>query len=216
MKAVPGFPTHAPSHRHNGACTISVRYGAYLRTIPPANRFGDYVHCTARVVNIFFKRLLSMPLFTCRVALDKGEMGNGMSLGDFPEAKGPISQLIEALSQQAQGIPVVQHLAPRRTKAGTLDLTASTLFVRDVEKHARICEYARNLNKLIPFRHGQINLGVALQMLLKALHGLHALWRQKTNLTSDDLKRPGLDERIARGINITLLRVPRNHQLSIQ
>lgn len=41
-----------------GHATVSVRYGAYLRAIPPANRFGDYVHCTGRVVNIFFKRLV--------------------------------------------------------------------------------------------------------------------------------------------------------------
>ena len=73
MKADPGFPTHAPLHRHNGACAISVRYGAYLRMIPPANRFGDYVHCTARVVNIFFKRLLSMPFFFfCTAVRDRG------------------------------------------------------------------------------------------------------------------------------------------------
>ena len=106
---------------------------------------------------------------------------------------------------------MVQHLAPRRTKAGTLDLTASTLFVRDIEKHAKICEYARSLNKLIPFRHGQINLGVALQMLLKSLHGLHALWRQKTYLTSDDLQRPGLDDSECKGFVCGLLALSQVH-----
>ena len=34
------------------------RFGAYLRVIPPKNRVGDYVHCTGRIVNIIFKRLL--------------------------------------------------------------------------------------------------------------------------------------------------------------
>lgn len=89
---------------------------------------------------------------------------------------------------------MVQHLAPRRTSAGTLDLTASTLFIRDIDKHGKICEYARKLNKLIPYRKTQINLGAALQMMLRALHGLYTLWRQKTPLTPDDLNRPGLDE----------------------
>lgn len=88
---------------------------------------------------------------------------------------------------------MVQHLAPRRTKAGTLDLTSATLFVRDVPKHALICEYARKMNILIPYRQTQINLGVALGMLLRALHGLHALWCQKTQLTPADLKWTGSD-----------------------
>jgi hypothetical protein len=45
------------------------RFGAYLRAIPPSHRVGDYVHCTGRIVNIFFKRLLPMSevyhLFDC-------------------------------------------------------------------------------------------------------------------------------------------------------
>ncbi len=65
LKAIPDFPGHASLHRHTGACAIAVRYGAYLRSIPPSHRFGDYVHCTGRVVNIFFKRLLHMSLFKC-------------------------------------------------------------------------------------------------------------------------------------------------------
>ena len=55
------FPIHASLDRHREGCNTSVRYGAYLRSIPPENRFGDYVHCTGRVVNIFFKRLLAAP-----------------------------------------------------------------------------------------------------------------------------------------------------------
>ena len=34
---------------------------------PPADRFGDYVHCTGRIVNIFFKRLVPISIpFHCR------------------------------------------------------------------------------------------------------------------------------------------------------
>jgi len=88
---------------------------------------------------------------------------------------------------------VVQHLALAKAKAGTLDLTSATLFVRDVPKHALICEYARKMNILIPYRHNQINLGVGLGMLLWVLHGLHALWCQKTQSTPADLKWTGSD-----------------------
>jgi hypothetical protein len=43
-------PTDVESH---------VRYGAFLRGIPPARRVGDYAHAAARVVNAVFKRLLA-------------------------------------------------------------------------------------------------------------------------------------------------------------
>ena len=36
-----------------------VRYGVFLRTIPPARRVGDYCHAAARIVNAIFKRLLA-------------------------------------------------------------------------------------------------------------------------------------------------------------
>lgn len=117
-----------------------------------------------------------------------------ISVGD---GLSPVSEtgLVRALSLEAQGLPVAQHLAPRPTKPGTLDLTASTLFVRSVEQHARICNYARQLNKLVSFRHAQINLGAALEMFLRALHGVHSLWSQKTLLTPTDLNQAGLARR---------------------
>ena len=61
------------------------------------------------------------------------------------------------LALEAHGIPVGQQFAPRQTKAGTLDLTASTLFVGAFEKHAQIVNYARTLNKLVSYRHAQVN-----------------------------------------------------------
>ena len=111
----------------------------------------------------------------------------------FPEARGPIGQMIQALSWEAQGIPAVQHLAPRHTKPGTLDLTAATLMVQAVDKHALICGYATQMKKTVPFRKGHINLAVALEMFFRTLHALHSLWRQKTPLTPADLSQTGLD-----------------------
>ena len=110
----------------------------------------------------------------------------------FPEARGPIGQMIQALSWEAQGIPAVQHLAPRHTKPGTLDLTAATLFVQAVEKHALICGHATQMKKTVPFRSGHINLAVALEMFFRTLHALHSLWRQKNPLTPADLSHTGL------------------------
>jgi hypothetical protein len=115
-----------------------------------------------------------------------------MRTAAIPEARGPIAQLTEVLTSEAQGVPVVHHLAPRRTKAGTVDLTAATMFVGDAEKHARICNHARQLGHLIKFRNNKINLGVALEMFFRTLNHLHSMWRQKEVLTQTDLQHTGL------------------------
>ena len=137
------------------------RYGAYLRCILPQNRIGDYVHCTGRVVNIIFKRLLSQFADPCVVA--------------------PLKHIIHHLTAEAQGLPVTHRLAPRHTKVGSLDLTASTLFVQNAELHARIGDIFRQTNLTVPFRQTFVNLGAAIQLLFRTLHGLHSFWRQKTD-----------------------------------
>ena len=110
----------------------------------------------------------------------------------YPEAKPQIVHLMETLTREAQGVPAVQHLAPRRTKPGSLDLTASTMFVNDIEKHAHICEHARKLAKHVTFRKTSLSLATVLEMFFKALHTAHSLWSQKTMLTQNDLDQAGL------------------------
>ena len=79
------------------------RYGAYLRCVAPQNRIGDYVHCTGRIVNIFFKRLL-----------DKFPQ---------PAVSGPLKDIVVRLTAEAQNLPLTSRLAPRHTKVGSLDQT---------------------------------------------------------------------------------------------
>lgn len=118
---------------------------------------------------------------------------NGVLLHSFPEARGPVGEVVHSLTLEAQGVPSEDQLAPRPTKPGTLDLTASTLFVGAFERHAAISNYARSLNKLFPFGNGNINLGAILHLFFRTLHGLHNLWRQKTNLTVQDRSKHGLN-----------------------
>jgi hypothetical protein len=133
----------------------------------PSHRVGDYVHCTARIVNIFFKRLLA----------------------HYPEAKGHLLELMQSLSMEAEGLPEADRVAPRRTTPGTLDLTAANIFVKATERHALIAQYARTIKRIFPFEGGKINLGVAMEMLLESLQGLHKFWRQNTPLTNADLDK---------------------------
>lgn len=143
------------------------RYGAYLRCIPPQNRVGDYVHCNCRVVNVILKRLLS----------------------EFADsrASGPLKDIIQHIILQSQGLPLPERLAPRHTKTGTLDLTAATLFVTNIELHGRIGQCAKELTRKLIYGHGQLNMASAVQMLCKNLHQLHSFWRQKTDLSPFDL-----------------------------
>ena len=100
-----------------------------------------------------------------------------------------IKEMINDLCVKAQGIPLPERLAPRHTKTGNLDLTASTLFVQDAETHARLAHVLNPSNVLVPFRGAQINVGSALQMLLSTLRALHQFWRQKPILTPNERQK---------------------------
>lgn len=129
---------------------------------------GDYVHCTSRVVNILLKRLLDE--------------------FDDPRKAAPLRALIAKLTTQAHMLPVAQQMAPRATKAGTLDLTASTMLITSKDTHFQIGQIARVVEKTYPYGGGNVNLGVAVEALLAALSSLHSFWRQKTPLTTEDKK----------------------------
>jgi hypothetical protein len=144
---------------------LAPRFGAYLPCIPLCNRIGDYVHCTGRVINIILKRLTVQ----------------------FPPAGRLIREEVDRLTLQARGLPIPERLAPRLTKQGTLDLTSSNLFVRDVELHGRLVDHARSINLMVDGPFGKMNYASALGTLLRTLHGLHNLWRQKTPFSPADL-----------------------------
>ena len=85
------------------------------------------------------------------------------------------------------GLPLPERLAPRPTKLGTLDLTAANLLVTDIEMHARISEATKTIKKVIKIGFSGLKFSSAIGALFQALHGLHALWRQKTVLTQTRL-----------------------------
>jgi hypothetical protein len=93
-----------------------------------------------------------------------------------------LKEIVAQLTQEAQGIPFGERLAPRHTKMGTLDLDASTLFVQNTALHVRIGNLFRQMNQLVAFGTTFINIGAAIQALFQTLHGMHSLWRQKSLL----------------------------------
>ena len=89
--------------------------------------------------------------------------------------------------QDALRLPIAQRLAPRKNKPGTLDLTASRLFIENIRAHAVVVQCASITEKTFPLGRGRIGLGPAVQLLLSSLFTLHRLWRQKTAFTDTDL-----------------------------
>lgn len=92
------------------------------------------------------------------------------------------------LSAAARGLPIADHLAPRLVREGTLDLTGATLFVTDLELHARIVDCAKEIGQQrIQCQFGALNLASAMTILLTSLHGLHSFWRKKETFSPNDL-----------------------------
>ena len=123
------------------------------------------MHCTSRVVNIFIKRLTAQ----------------------FPQAGRLVQWDITRLTRQAQSLPFHDRLAPRLTKEGSLDLTASTLFVRDIELHARIVQHARDVDWVLEGPFGKLTFFACITILLRSLHGLHQFWSQREPFSPPNL-----------------------------
>ena len=112
---------------------ISVRWGAFLRSIPPTRRVGDVVHCCCRIVNAIFKRL----------CLD-GRISQARALGPL------LRSVVQSVMQAAAHIPSEIRDAPRPTKDGNFDLVGGRWQGGGVEK-----KFAR-----IPFSYPPPHSGV--------------------------------------------------------
>ena len=92
---------------------------------------------------------------------------------------------IHTVALRSQHLPLPERLAPRPSKPGTLDLTASNLIVNDLAMHARIGTCARQIKRVVDVGRGQLKFGAAVEALMQLLHSIHAIWRTKTRLTAD-------------------------------
>ena len=88
-----------------------VRYNAFLGSIRPERRVGDFVHCTARLTNAIFKRLIAHAATI-----------SPQAVRDFNDFKWN-------LDWDSQQLPLKDRYAPRLTKPGDFDLTSARQFV---------------------------------------------------------------------------------------
>ena len=105
------FEDFGGDNLHPSDFIISIRWGAFLRSIPPTSRVGDMVHCCCRIVNAIFKRLCS-----------DGRISQARALGPL------LRSVVQSVMQAAAHIPSEIRDAPRPTKDSNFDLAGGRWF----------------------------------------------------------------------------------------
>ena len=145
-----------------------VRWGAFLRDIPPQRRIGDMAHAACRVTSCVLNRLMGDQRVLACPALVK-----------------QIRELIVAVNQDAAKIPSDTRLAPQRT-TGCLDITSTQVFIGVTSKRpielALLCK--RHLGVVPVGTHGSFD--ALLLRVLMALQYMNRCWKAKEGLKGNE------------------------------
>ena len=104
-----------------------VRWGAFLRAIPPPRCVGDYAHATARLCNATQKRLQQDVSFRVQEGDGRGVIGR-------------LKDVWGDLMQASQNIPQADRVALRPTKKDAFDLTSARVFLDDTQYQQRVVD----------------------------------------------------------------------------
>ena len=148
------------------------QWGAFLGSV--CIRIGDYAHAGCRVTNAFKKRLTETI-----TTLTVGVVGVRRIASEFADIWSTV-------------LANVKHVAPadrlfqRTTKAGQFDISTSMLFLTDPKYYDGIVHGLRNNFPNTMFGGGL--LWTLVEVLLRNMRSLYALWRQKTPLTNGEVQ----------------------------
>ena len=136
--------------------------------IPPLNCPGDYVHGACRCTNMLFKRALSW----CGL----------MNTPQGKQAAARIKDLLHHIRQEGERVPRMDRVAPRPTKAHTLDIDGAILFLRTPELGARLVKIARDYcpEEKALYRGVWISAWQVVGVVVGALCRMMAVWSQRT------------------------------------
>ena len=154
---------------------LECRWGAYLRTIMPARRVGDPVHCACRVANIFMKRLRE----AAPTWLDPG--------GSVRLLAADLLIIWQKLIDDALTIPAAERLAPRPTKKGTMDISTAKLFWSSRITQQAVCTVLERHCDNFRTASG-VHVVSAVRVLLYSFSCIHTFWRKKQWLTLEGTK----------------------------
>ena len=135
---------------------------------------GDYAHTGCRVTNAFKKRLTET-ITTLTLGV----------VGVRRIARG-VADIWSTLLADVKHVALADRLFQKTTKAGQFDITTSMLFLTDPKYHVRIVHGLRNHFPNTMF--GGVLLWTLVEVLVRNMRSLYALWRQKTPLTNGQVQ----------------------------
>ena len=153
---------------------ISIRWGAFLRSIPPTHRVGDMVHCCCRIVNAIFKRLCS-----------DGRISQARALPPL------LRSIVQSVMQATAHIPSEIRDAPQPTKDINFDLEGGRWFAPDETKHAKVVQLIQRHvgpQERVAIVGASIPLHGVIHRMLLSLWEMEKCWSNKIGLTTKELE----------------------------
>lgn len=153
---------HTAPHLHG-----VLRYGAFLPSIHPERRIGDYVHATARIANIILDRLESLNL---------------------SRLTSVVRNIRNTLSLEASQVSVEDRIGWRPRTPNQIDLTQAKLFMDKLDFHKEIVDCVRQSSLIrVLYKGSEVGLQVPIQVILNLFRRLRVFWQQRTLFTHADI-----------------------------
>ena len=153
------------------------RWGAFLRSVTPNSRPGDYQHAACRILNGIAKRTE-----TTLQALPPGTPGKAQALAALQAFK-------QAVKDEISGIPLRERLpSASRAEEKDFDLTSTKVFLISPPFQRQFVDC---LNDHFPTvrSHSGPPLWVVVHFIVKCIEGLYELWRVREMYTLTQVER---------------------------
>ena len=153
------------------------RWGAFLRSVTPDRRPGDYQHAACRILNGIAKRIE-----TTLQALPPGTPGKAQALAALQAFK-------QALKDETSGIPLRERLpSASRATEKDFDLTSTKFFLTSPPFQRQFVDCLKEHVPTVRTPGGPL-LWVVVHVMVKCIEGLYELWRVREMYTLTQVER---------------------------
>ena len=153
------------------------RWGAFLRSVTPDRRPGDYQHAACRILNGIAKRIE-----TTLQALPPGTPGKAQALAALQAFK-------QALKDETSGIPLRERLpSASRATEKDFDLTSTKVFLTSPPFQRQFVDCLKEHVPTVRTPGGPM-LWVVVHVMVKCIEGLYELWRVRELYTLTQVER---------------------------
>ena len=153
------------------------RWGAFLRSVTPDRRPGDYQHAACRILNGIAKRIE-----TTLQALPPGTPGKAQALAALQAFK-------QALKDETSGIPLRERLpSASRATEKDFDLTSTKVFLTSPPFQRQFVDCLKEHVPTVRTPGGPM-LWVVVHVMVKCIEGLYELWMVRELYTLTQVER---------------------------